>query len=78
VDHAFDLDAFFAEHARAMKPNGYVLYDIGVSMEEGAGPFEAVSWKRSEDIFQKLLSKYRKLIRVERDPYWMWVLLQGK
>jgi len=78
VDHAFDLDAFFGEHARAMKPDGYVLYDIGVSMEDGSGPFEAVSWKRSEDIFQKLLSKFKKLIRVERDPYWMWVLLRGK
>ena len=54
------------------------LYDIGVSMEGGAGPFEAVSWKRTEDIFQKLLARYKKLIRVERDRYWLWVLLQGK
>jgi SAM-dependent methyltransferase len=78
VDHAFDLDAFFDEHRRAMKPNGFILYDIGVNMEEGAGPFEAVAWKRSEDIFQRLLVKFKKLIKVEREENWMWVLLQGK
>jgi SAM-dependent methyltransferase len=78
VDHAFDLDAFFAEHARAMKPDGYVLYDLAANMEEGGGAFEAVAWRRTEDIFEKLLRRFKKLIHVEREPQWMWVLLQGK
>ena len=78
VDHAFDLDAFFTEHSRAIKPDGFVLYDIAVNMEEGGGAFEAVAWKRSEDIFQMLLGKFKKLVKVERDDNWMWVLMQGK
>jgi SAM-dependent methyltransferase len=78
VDHAFDLDAFFREHARAMRPDGYVLYDVAVNMEKGGGPFEAVAWRRSEDVFEKLLRHFKKLIRVEREPQWMWVLMQGK
>ena len=78
VDHAFDLDVFFAEHARAMKPDGYVLYDLAANMEEGGGAFEAVAWRRTEDIFEKLLRRFKKLIRVEREAQWMWVLLQGK
>lgn len=78
VDHAFDLDAFFREHARAMKPDGYVLYDLAVNMEEGGGAFEAVAWQRTEDIFLMLLRHFKKLVHAERGPQWMWVLLQGK
>jgi SAM-dependent methyltransferase len=78
VDHAFHLEAFFAEQARVIKPDGYVLYDIGINIEEGGGPFEAVSWKRVEDVFQLALKRFKKLIRVERETQWMWVLLQGK
>jgi hypothetical protein len=78
VDHAFDLDAFFKEHARVIKPDGYVLYELGTNMEEGGGPFEAVSWQRTEDIFQKILSVFGQLIHVERDDEWLWVLMRGK
>jgi SAM-dependent methyltransferase len=78
VDHAFDLPGFFREHARALKPDGYAIYDLGVNMEEGGGAFEAVAWDRTEDVFQMLLRHFRKLIRVERETQWMWILLQGK
>ncbi len=78
VDHSFDLDAFFGEHARVLKPEGYALYELGVNMEEGGGAFEAVAWERTEDIFLKLLQYFGHLIRVEREPQWMWVLLQGR
>ena len=44
-----------------MKPDGYVLYDIGVNMEEGGGAFEAVAWKRTEDIFEKLQEEVGEL-----------------
>ena len=27
---------------------------------------------------QKLLGTFKKLIRVERDDYWLWALLQGR
>ena len=83
VDHSFDLDAMFAEHARVLKPDGYLLYDMGVDMEEGkGGPFEAVAWDRTEDLVVRLLGAIRKLVRAERDQHfggqWLWVLLQSK
>ena len=83
VDHAFDLEAMMAEHARVLKPDGFLLYDMGINMEEGkGGPFEAVSWDRTEDLVVRLLGKFQKLIRAERDDnfggQWLWVLLQNK
>jgi len=78
VDHAFDLDAFFKEHARALKPDGYALYELGANMEGGGGPFEAVSWDRTEDVFVKMLGIFGQLIRVERDEEWLWILMRGK
>ena len=78
VDHAFDLEAFFAEHARAMKPNGYVLYDVGINMEDGGGAFEALSWKRTEDVLEIMLRHFKRIVRVQRETQWMWILLQGK
>jgi SAM-dependent methyltransferase len=83
VDHAFDLEAMMNEHVRVLKPEGFLLYDMGINMEEGkGGPFEAVSWDRTEDLVVQLLGKFRKLIHAERDEnfggQWLWVLLQQK
>ncbi|MBF0163677.1 MAG: class I SAM-dependent methyltransferase [Magnetococcales bacterium] len=81
VDHAFDLDAFFREHARALKPNGLALYDLSLGSPGASsmgGPFEAVSWENEEVIFQMMLKHYRSVLKVEREPGWMWVLLRGK
>jgi len=83
VDHSFDLDAMFTEHARVLKPQGFLLYDMGVNMEEGkGGPFEAVAWDRTEDLVTKLLGRFRKLVRAEREDHfggeWLWVLFQSK
>lgn len=83
VDHAFDLEKMMAEHARVLKASGFLLYDMGINMEEGkGGPFEAVSWDRTEDLVVSLLGRFHKLIRSERDEQfggqWLWVLLQNK
>jgi len=78
VDHAFNLDEFFREHARALKPGGYAMYDIAANMEEGGGAFEAIAWERTEDVFLRLLQHFDKLVRVERDDPWLWILVQGK
>jgi len=72
-----------AEHARVLKPDGFLLYDMGINMERGAGgPFEAVSWDRTEDLVVRLLGKFQKLVRAGRDDHfggqWLWVLLQNK
>jgi SAM-dependent methyltransferase len=83
VDHAFDLEKLMTEHARVLKPSGFLLYDMGINMEDGkGGPFEAVSWDRTEDLVVNLLGRFHKLIRAERDEQfggqWLWVLLQNK
>ncbi len=78
VDHAFDLEAFFREHARVLKPEGLAIYDIASNMEEGGGAFEAVDWERTEDVFGLLLKHFDQLLRVERDGPWMWILVKGK
>jgi hypothetical protein len=77
VDHAFDLDAMIREHARVLKPEGCLLYDIGVNMEEGGGPFEAISWERSEDVIVRLLASFRSVVRCERESQWLWILVRG-
>jgi SAM-dependent methyltransferase len=80
LDHAFNLESFFSEHARVIKPNGYVLYDIASQENEAskAGAFEAVKWKSEEAIFLLMLKYFKKVIKVETEPGWKWVLLQGK
>jgi SAM-dependent methyltransferase len=78
VDHAFDLDQMIMEHARVLKSDGYLLYDIGINIEEGGGPFEAISWERTEDVVLRLLESFRSIIRIERERQWLWVLVQGK
>lgn len=78
VDHAFDLEKLIGEHARVLKPNGYLLYDIGINMEEGGGAFEAISWDRTEDIVLRLLKKFRSAVRLGRERQWLWVLVRDK
>jgi len=78
VDHAYDFDAMVAEHVRALKPNGFLLYDVSLSAEQGGGPFEAIAWQRSEDLIVRLLDSFRTLVQVERDPLWVWALLRDK
>lgn len=78
VDHAFDLDSMLAEHARALKPTGFLLYDIGINMEAGGGPFEAISWQHTEDVVLRMLGTFQSLVHVERDSQWLWVLVGEK
>lgn len=78
VDHAFDLDAMLKEHSRALKPGGFLLYDIGTNMEEGGGPFEAIAWERTEDVLARMLAYFQTLVRVEREEQWLWALVKDK
>ncbi len=80
VDHAFNLEDLFAEHARVVKPRGYALYDIGWSAhsnQSGAGPFEAVAWERDEELLLLMLRHFQAVLKVETEPGWKWMLLQG-
>lgn len=75
VDHAYDLEAFFAEHARALKPRGFALYDL--PHQEG-GAFEAVRWGCDETLVLLMLKHFTQIVKVESEPGYKWILLQGK
>ena len=81
ADHAFDLDGFFAEHSRILKPSGYAIYDIATPCPRvrGAplGAFETVTWRRAEDAVTLLLRHFAELIRVERDGMWLSITVRG-
>lgn len=75
LDHALNLKDFFTEHARVIKQNGYALYDISLKM---SGSFEAAEWENAETVLILMLQYFKKVIKVEIDDDYKWVLLQGK
>lgn len=77
VDHSFDLDAMLAEHARALKPSGLLVYDVAFNEGEGAGVWESIAWEREEDVVRRMLERFRELVRAERERQWLWVLVRG-
>lgn len=78
LDHAPDLDAFFAEHARVLTPQGFALYDVHQDYRPGEpAPFEASLWLRREDVLVRALRHFARLRRVQAEPDWTWMLLQG-
>lgn len=76
VDHAFDLDKFFREHARVLKPGGLALYDIADQEVGGGGPFEAVEWSTVRELLMMPFKHYRRLLKFEAEGVWSWFLLQ--
>jgi SAM-dependent methyltransferase len=78
LDHALDLDAFFSEHARVLRPHGFALYDIHQDYRPGEpAPFEASLWLRREDVLVRALGHFARLQRLQAEPDWTWMLLQG-
>ena len=78
VDHAVDLDAFFSEHARVLKPDGLALYDVHRDYPPGEpAPFEASLWLRREDVLVRALERFKRIHRLDAEPDWTWMLLQG-
>lgn len=75
VDHAFDLDAYFREHSRALKPAGYALYDL--ALQEG-GAFEAVEWDQPDQVIPLMLQHFHAIEKLEVDRQWKWMLLRAK
>ena len=67
IDHAFDLDQMISEHARVLKPDGYLLYDIGINLRRAAGRssrFHGIAPKMSSCASSK---NFRAVIRIERE-----------
>ncbi len=77
VDHAFELRAFFAEHARVLKRDGYALYELPVNCS-GAGAFEAVRWASDRAVIAEMLEHFETIVALDSDHAWKWILLQGK
>jgi SAM-dependent methyltransferase len=76
IDHAFNLEKFLQEHTRVIKPGGFVLYDIAIQSEQGGGAFEAVEWDSEETLFLMMMKYFGKVVKVETEKSWKWVLLQ--
>jgi len=78
LDHAFDLDAFFRENTRVLKPSGLALYDVGGPYRLGEkAAFEATLWLRVEDVLIRALQHFDRVLRVESEPGWTWALLSS-
>lgn len=78
LDHTFDLDSFYQESARVLKPNGLALYDFGAPYRPGEkAPFEATLWLRVEDVLLRALTHFDRVLKLETEPGWTWVLLSG-
>jgi SAM-dependent methyltransferase len=77
LDHAFDLDRFFAEHRRVLKPDGFALYDIHTAYQPGEkAAFEATLWTRQEHVVKRALDHFRRILKLEAAGDWTWLLLQ--
>jgi SAM-dependent methyltransferase len=77
VDHAFDLDIFFGEHARVLRADGYALYDLPFGHPGPAGPAESLAWEREDVVVERMLRYFARLLRVETDGSWKWLLFRG-
>jgi SAM-dependent methyltransferase len=77
LDHALDLDVFFTEHRRVLKPDGYALYDIHRAYTPGEpSPFEATLWLRQRDVVAHALRYFERVVLLRAEPDWTWVLLR--
>ena len=74
IDHAFNMDGFFEEQVRVIKPGGYSIYEVIPGMKGEV--FEAVEWKSDAILFRKLLEYFGRVIKLDTESYWMWFLLK--
>lgn len=78
LDHALDLGVFFREQARVLKPAGYALYDIQRAHRLGEkAAFEATLWLRQKDIVVRALQHFERILLLQAEAGWTWMLLQG-
>ena len=75
LDHAFDLEMFFAENVRVLKPNGYAIYDLPrYDANRSPGAFEAIGWSGEDDIPNIIDRYFGKRILTRTEPKWQWLL----
>lgn len=76
IDHAFNLDEFFQEQARIVKPGGIGVFDFANfgSGDNKASAYEAVEWKTS-DIPVSVMTKYfPRIISDRSDRQWRTII----
>jgi len=65
LDHAFDLNRLIKEMKRVLKPNGFLILEIERGTEEGcsAGYWEALFWKKIDDLLDIFLKSGFKIVK---------------
>jgi len=73
IDHAFDFDKLIKEIKRVLKPDGYIILEVGKGTEEGGkfGYYEAVTWKRVDDCLEPFMGAGFSVIK-RHDFSWPW------
>jgi SAM-dependent methyltransferase len=76
LDHALDLDKFFHEASRVLKPGALALIDL-TDQETGAGPWEATEWARAQDVLDIALKRFSAIVSTQQDGIWKSTLLRN-
>lgn len=77
VDHAFDVDSFFKEQARVVKPGGIGVFDLLYVEDEGeVGEFEAVSWDTTETPLKIIKRYFPTIVSDTTDGRWRTVIVR--
>ena len=76
IDHAFNLDEFFQEQARVVKPGGIGVFDI-VDFGHGdnkASAYESVEWKTSDVPVSIMKKSFPQIISDRSDGRWRTII----
>lgn len=75
LDHSLDLDKFFQEAFRVLKPGALALIDLA-DQEEGAGRWEAIEWGCAQDVLDIALKRFSSIVSTRQDGIWKSTLLR--
>lgn len=76
LDHTLDLDKFFQEASRVVKPGALALIDLA-DQEEGAGRWEATEWSCAQDVLDIALKRFSAIVSTRQDGIWNSILLRN-
>lgn len=83
LDHVFDLEKLVSEVKRLLRPGGLFVVDVTLGVDENMvpGEFEAIYWRDSDEMIEKVrglggfeMVETRDLGRPRRDPWRQAVL----
>ena len=76
LDHALDLDKFFREASRVLKPGAFALIDL-VNQGTGIGHWEATEWTRAQDVLDIALKQFTVIESTRQNGMWKSTLLRN-